>query len=109
MKSATNDGMTCLIDAMALVNNALFNSIKDFFPGDGELGTVFFSGTPLPEQLEKVEALVKTLEAREDILREVDSWTTAYSAWMATTGFLPSNSSLTELPTTMFRKTLTHF
>ena len=31
MKSATNDGMTCLIDAMAPVNNALFNSIKVFF------------------------------------------------------------------------------
>ena len=90
-----------------LANWFQFN--KDFFPGDGELGTVFFSGTPLPEQLEKVEALVNTLEAREDILREVDSWTTAYSAWMATTGFLPSNSSLAELPTTMFRKTLTQF
>ena len=86
-----------------------FHYNKELFPGDGELGTVFFSDTPLPEQLGRVEALVKVLEAREDILRDVDSWTTAYSAWMIRSDLWTSNSSLSQMPESLFRETLTQF
>ena len=86
-----------------------FQFNKELFPGDGELGTVFFSDTPLPEQLDRVEALMKVLEGREDILREVDSWTTAYSAWMIKSDLWPPNSSLSQLPKSLFRETLTQF
>ena len=86
-----------------------FHYNKELFPGDGELGTVFFSDTPLPDQLDRVEALMKVLEGREDILREVDSWTTAYSAWMIKSDLWPSNSSLSQMPKSLFRKTLTQF
>ena len=82
---------------------------KDWFPSEGEMGTVYFSGTPLPEQLDRVQGLVAELEAREDILQGVDSWTTAYTEWLEATVLLPPNTTVSQLDLLTFRSSLTQF
>ena len=86
-----------------------FRLTKEFFPGDGELGTVYFADTPLPAELGRVEGVVEALGRRGDILQRVDSWTTAYSSWLADSALLPANSSLDSLDEDTFRHTLAQF
>ena len=86
-----------------------FTFSKELFPSEGERGTVYFSGTPLPGQLDKVQELIERLEARTDILQQVDSWTTAYTTYMLEQGLMPKNSSVQQLDTSLFKASLTQF
>jgi hypothetical protein len=86
-----------------------FHYNKELFPGDGELGTVYFSGTPLPAELGQVQGLVDGLANRTDIIRTMDSWTTSYASWLAASSLLEPGAPLHSLDNTTFRRTLVQF
>ena len=83
-----------------------FKLNRELFPAHGERVTIYFNDINLPMDLDKVESLVNILEAKEDILHEMDSWTTKYTEWMNKNQFLQQNKTINQIDESLFRTTL---
>lgn len=90
-----------------------FASNKRYFPSQGERATIHFSGTQLPEDLAKIESLVRQLEEEREIVVSVNAWTTPYLDYLNKLGISSwdrlnsvSNSSTAS---NLFRESLTQF
>ena len=52
----------------------IFIIIFRYFPSQGEKVHVFFTDIKLPEELSKIDFVVKKLQYQKDIISDVDSW-----------------------------------
>ena len=90
-----------------------FANNERYFPSQGERATIHFSGTNLPEDLHKIDALVRQLGEEMEIVDSVDGWTTPYLDYLDKMGvrdsLTSSNSSISSADYLLFRDTLTQF
>merc|ERR1719233_2295707 len=82
---------------------------KEYFPNNGKDGTICFSNTSLPEELEKIEDLVFDLKSNSKIIQNVASWTTEYKKFVYDIKLVDPGVSIASLNQSAFRKTLTQF
>ena len=83
-----------------------FRLNKQYFPSEGEIGTIYFNGVDLPRDIAKVESLAIELRNNKDIIESVDSWTSNYQE------FLYKNNNITDVSLineTMFQETIVRF
>ena len=81
-----------------------FSNNKLYFPSAGERGTIYFSQTKLPDDLQKVDELARSLADLPDVA-EVDSWTHSYFTYVKKL----ENWEGFNVNETTFRRTLTQF
>ena len=83
-----------------------FRLNKQYFPSEGEIGTIYFNGVNLPEDIPKIQSLAIELRNNKDIIDSVDSWTSNYQQ------FLYQNNNVSDVSLinkTMFRDTIVRF
>jgi len=85
-----------------------FDLNKQFFPGEGEVGTIYFSNTQLPEEIEQIDGLVTALEKLPDV-ENVDSWTTRYIDYVQSNKLLENHTRIPDMDIKFFKRTLTQF
>ena len=83
-----------------------FVNNKIYFPSSGERGTIYFSGTQLPADIDKIENLSQELRNQTDIIVKSEAWTRSYIDYIKKLGYTEEASQLNE---TAFRYSLSQF
>ena len=86
-----------------------FRLNKEYFPSQGEVGTIYFNGVKLPQDIGKIESLALELENMKDIIESVDSWTKHYKEFVRNNSLVDPLTSISQISETVFRNTLTRF
>lgn len=87
-----------------------FHLHNTYFPGDGEMGTVYFSEMDLYKEFPKIKSLVEKFQNRTDIIFSVDSWYHDFEDYL-NNNFLDPQHPLPNHPISevMFHEKLTQF
>ena len=85
-----------------------FRFNKEFFPSEGELGTIYFNEVDLPRDIPKIENLADVLRGQSAI-ESADSWTSGYVQYVVNNDLIGNSSSIEDITETLFRKTLTQY
>ena len=52
-----------------------------YYPSQGETVHIFFTDLKLPEELFKIDSVVKNLKSQDDIIIDMDSWYTSFQEY----------------------------
>ena len=83
-----------------------FVNNKMYFPSSGERGTIYFSGTELPADIDKIEKLSQDLREQTDIIVKSEAWTRPYIDYLQKLNYTEEPNKLNK---TAFRSSLSQF
>lgn len=78
---------------------------QKYFPSQGELVHVFFTDMQMPEELEKLDQVVRELQNQTDIISHVDCWLTSFQTYYRS----HFEGNPLQLDENTFKKRLTQF
>ena len=85
-----------------------FRLNKEYFPSEGELGTIYFNNVKLPENIPKIEQLALDLK-NQSAIESVDTWTSGYVKYVLGNDLVGNNTDVALIEEELFRKTLTQY
>ena len=86
-----------------------FRLNKQYFPSQGEVGTIYFNGVKLPQDIGKIESLAAELRKKTDIIETVDSWTQHYQQFVKNNSLVDPLTDISQINQTLFRETFVRF
>ena len=85
-----------------------FRLNKQYFPNQGEKGTIYFNNVKLPAEIHNIEDLASDLK-NQSAIASVETWTKQYQEYVFSNNIINISQEITSISDEEFRQTLTQF